>query len=135
MKKVIGYRAKVGDLYLWDEQDEAGSRIVERLEKSPVVTHSVASELVEEYDRGGRMSVTARVVKVTRRAPSKPAGPVGRNAWLRDIHCQPKQVGACRIIALSSRGPDWVVVEWSYDRNRHEAGDVSTLPLAWLDLA
>ena len=59
---------------------------------------------------------------------------VGRTAILRDIHCMPKQVGFCKIIAISSRGPDWVVVEWEHDGWYHAEGDVGCIELSKLEL-
>ena len=58
---------------------------------------------------------------------------IGRPAFLRDFYCVPKQVGGCRIIALSSKGPEWVVVEWSGD-NHEEPGGVSAVLLSHLDV-
>jgi len=57
---------------------------------------------------------------------------IGRTAFLNDIHCAPGQVGACRIVARSRKGVDYVVVEWEKDGNHHELGDVDAVPITWL---
>lgn len=59
---------------------------------------------------------------------------IGRSAFLRDIHCGPKEIGACKIIARSSKGAEWVVVEWSGGDRYHTPGDVETVRLAHLSL-
>lgn len=37
---------------------------------------------------------------------------IGRAAFLRDCACPPGDHGTCIIVALSRRGPEWVIVEW-----------------------
>ena len=59
--------------------------------------------------------------------------PVGRTAFLSDICCVPGQVGGCRIVARSSRGPEWVIVEWAGD-NHNKPGDVDVVKLSNLDV-
>ena len=58
----------------------------------------------------------------------------GKTAFLRDIYCNPGQIGACRIVGPSSRGSEWVIVEWDADKNHHRAGDVSVVRLAELNV-
>lgn len=58
---------------------------------------------------------------------------IGKTAFLRDIHCLPKQTGACKIVALSSK-TGFVVVEWEEDLLYHKQGDVSAVPLNTLDV-
>ena len=69
--------------------------------------------------------------------PKKKAAPkksvIGKTAWLKDLHCRPKEAGACKIVALSSRGPEWVIVEWSKEHYYHDQdGDVSVVKLSSL---
>jgi len=59
---------------------------------------------------------------------------VGRSAWLRDICCAPKQSGACRIIAVSSKGPKYVVIEWTQSDFHQTTGEVTTVKLSDLDV-
>ncbi len=70
--------------------------------------------------------------KVTVKKPSKSI--IGKHAWLRNIHCRPKEAGGCTIIALSSRGPEYVIVEWSADGIYHGVGDVDVVKLSSLDV-
>lgn len=58
----------------------------------------------------------------------------GRTAYLRDLYCNPGQVGACKIVGPSCRGAEWAIVEWDYDRNHHMAGDVGVVELKMLDI-
>jgi len=59
---------------------------------------------------------------------------IGQHAFLRDLCCGPKQVGGCTIIALSKKGPEYVIVEWSEDGWYHSDGDVSCVKLSELDI-
>ena len=60
---------------------------------------------------------------------------VGHVAFLRDIHCGPKETGDCRIIAMSSKGPEWVVIEMTSDYSYvYKAGHVAAIKLSWLDV-
>ena len=69
------------------------------------------------------------------RAPKDPRQKlVGKTAWLRDICCAPKQSGACRIIAVSSKGPEYVVIEWTQSDFHQTAGEVRTMKLTDLDI-
>ena len=58
----------------------------------------------------------------------------GKTAFLNDVHCLPKQTGACKILGPSAKGPEWVIVEWEFDRNHHKAGDVDAVQLTWLSI-
>lgn len=60
---------------------------------------------------------------------------IGLTAFLRDSFCAPKEIGACKIIARSSKGPKWVVVEWTGSDHYHQVGDVSTVQLDQLSLS
>ncbi len=59
---------------------------------------------------------------------------VGKTAWLRDLCCAPHQSGACRIIALSSKGPEWVVIEWTTSDFHQTTGEVKAIKFADLDV-
>jgi hypothetical protein len=59
---------------------------------------------------------------------------VGRQAFRRDLYCSPKEVGHCTIIAASTKGPEWVVVEWSGEAYHHKAGDVDVVRVIELDV-
>lgn len=59
--------------------------------------------------------------------------PTGKLAFLKDFYCHPGQVGGCKIVAPSSKGPDFAIVEWKKD-NYHEDGDVDVVRLTFLDI-
>jgi len=58
----------------------------------------------------------------------------GKTAFLRDLYCNPGQIGACKIVGPSSKGSEWVIVEWDADVNHHQAGDVSVVRIMTLDI-
>lgn len=66
--------------------------------------------------------------------PRKAKFPTGRSAFLRDICCAPKQIGACRIIGPSLRGPEWAIVEWTSSDFYNRPGDVAVVKLSDLDV-
>lgn len=68
------------------------------------------------------------------KATKKPKFPTGRSAFLRDICCAPKQIGACRIVGPSSRGPEWAIVEWTSSDFYTRSGDVAVVKLSDLDI-
>ena len=70
----------------------------------------------------------------TSRKNKKAASPIGRPAFLRDCCCAPGQIGCCRVVGPSLRGPEWVIVEWTKDDWTKRTGDVSVVLLAHLDV-
>lgn len=64
----------------------------------------------------------------------EPTVPIGKQAFLHDICCRPGQIGHCRIVGPSLRGPKWVIVEWTENDGHTKPGDVDVVKLDDLDV-
>lgn len=59
---------------------------------------------------------------------------VGKRATLKKMFRCPGQSGACKIVALSRRGPGRVIVEWDEDGDFYPLGAVGVMLLSSFDL-